>query len=345
MMVPRLLVLLGVLSILLISVEANSYDVDLSTPSLDEFQALQEEMEASVETEDAEDDEDYEEEADGDEGDDDLLTVVKKEKLQQEEREKQLLQKLEILENAKEMAELTKRSELKKKIERKKKAELIKKAKLKKMELKKNVTKVLNAPLIAITKLLVKDDPLKVILDIYQGNSKKVKKDDPLTWILNAFQKDSHKDTAKNDPLKWIQETLPNAPKPVVEEVLRNDPLKRGRKTFGEDLLENLSQVPLSVLQAILKTKLTAPVLQERSTMQLERGVVSDVAGLVKIQLQLLREQVVVIQALIQTIKELPFGIGDNLIPAGVEEFVDFTIVAIDFSIVFLDTLSEIPFP
>ena len=52
-----------------------------------------------------------------------------------------------------------------------------------------------------------------------------------------------------------------------------------------------------------------------------------------------------VIQALIQTIKELPFGIGDNLIPAGVEEFVDFTIVAIDFSIVFLDTLSEIPFP
>jgi len=184
----------------------------------------------------------------------------------------------------------------------------------KKME-KERSEKTQNDPLKDIEKFFEHNDPLKVVLGILKGNFEKTGvKDD----VKNIFQ--------------------PKVPKPDTIH------LKKKKKSFGDDLLQNLSKVPLSVVLAVLNTKLTvSPNFKGRSIQ--EMGYVSDTAGLIKVQLELLREQVVVIQTVIQTIKDLPFGIGENLIPDEFVQLVEFLLIAIDAAIAIMDTLSTIPYP
>jgi len=200
------------------------------------------------------------------------------------------------------------------------KLQSLEKAKKKKMEKERN-QKTQNDPLKDIAKLFEQNDPLEAVLGIIQGNSgKKDEKED--LFLKNIFQP---KETSEHGLLKYIEETLQKIPKPDTIQ------------SFGDNLLQNLSKVPLSVVLAVLTDSSN---FKGKSIK--EMGYVSDIAAILKGQLELLRTVLTTVRDTLRTIQNIPI-IGEILVPFGVAELLDIVLVVLHLVIYSLDQVQNIP--
>jgi len=190
----------------------------------------------------------------------------------------------------------------------------------KKMEKERN-QKTHNDPLKDIARFFEQNDPLEAVLGIVQGNSKKKnEKDDP--FLKNIFQP---KETSEHGLLKYIEETLQKIPKPDTIQ------------SFGDNLLQNLSKVPLSVVLAVLTDSSN---FKGKSIK--EMGYVSDIAAILKGPLELLRTVLTTVRDTLSTIQSIPI-VGGILIPFGIVELLDVVLLVLQLVILSLDQVPNIP--